>query len=152
MGAAILKLDRDWKLLNADVTWTHPVDLIAKRIIPEHNAIMLLKLHYEWHKTISVWARRNLRRERWFKMAQILTLKRNYNLHQSREHLCDIRAFQFSPSHLRIWLPVQPQWWPSIIWIISLYLWYQVYLVIIMVEFLVTVLGITYLRNYFLRV
>jgi len=32
---------------------------------------------------------------------------------------------------------------PPVIWIISLYLWYQVYFVIIIVEFLVTVLSVT---------
>jgi len=31
--------------------------------------------------TISVWARKNLTRGRWFKMAQILMPKRNYNPH-----------------------------------------------------------------------
>ena len=35
---------------------------------------------------------------------------------------------------------------PPVIWIISLYLWYQVYFVIITVEFMVTVLSITYLK------
>jgi len=56
MGTAILKLDSDRKLLNADVTSTHPVDLKSvepvqkhvnkceQRIIPEHNATVLLKL------------------------------------------------------------------------------------------------------------
>jgi len=38
----------------------------------------------------------------------------------------------------------------QVIWIISLYLWYQVYFVIIIVKFLVTILIIiTYLRNIF---
>ena len=65
MGAAILKLDRDRKLLNADITSAYPVDLKSVdpvqnrvnkcelRIIPEHNAIILLKLRHEWHTTIS---------------------------------------------------------------------------------------------------
>ena len=56
---AILKLDRDRKLLNADVTWTHQFDpksvepvqkyvnKCEQRIIPEHNAIILLKLRHE---------------------------------------------------------------------------------------------------------
>ena len=35
---------------------------------------------------------------------------------------------------------------PQVIWIISLYLWFQVYFMIIIVEFLVTVLSITYLK------
>ena len=59
MDATILKLDRDRKLLNADVTSTHPVDMKSvqpvqkhvnkceQRIIPEHNANALLKLCYE---------------------------------------------------------------------------------------------------------
>ena len=153
MGAAILKLDIDRKLLNTDVTSMHPVDLKSvepvqkhvnkcdQRIIPEHNATTLLKLRHELHTTITVWARRNLTRGRWFKMAQILTLNRNYNPRQYRDRRCDVRAFQFSPSHLRIWLPV--------IWIISVYLWYQVYFVIIIFEILVTFLSIKYLKNIF---
>ena len=56
MGTAILKLDRDRKLLNADVTSAYPVDLKSveptqkhvnkceQRIIPELNGIILLKL------------------------------------------------------------------------------------------------------------
>ena len=36
---------------------------------------------------------------------------------------------------------------PAVICIISLYLRYQIYFVIIIVEFLITVLSITYLRN-----
>ena len=44
----------------------------------------------------------NLTRGRWLKMAQKLMLKRNYNPHQSRERLYDVRAFQLSPSRLRI--------------------------------------------------
>ena len=59
MRAAILKLDRDQKLLNADVTSTLPIDLKSvepvqnqvnkweQRIIPEYNATALLKLHHE---------------------------------------------------------------------------------------------------------
>jgi len=76
MGAAILTLDRDRELLNADVTSTHPVDLKSvepiqkhvnkceQRIVPERNATALLKLRHEWHTTISVSARRNLTRGR----------------------------------------------------------------------------------------
>jgi len=127
VGAAILNLDRDWKLLNADITWAYPypVDLKSaesiqkhvnkceQRIDPELNGIILLKLYHEWHTTISVWARKNLTRGGWFKIAQKLMLWRNYNPCQSRECRCDVRAFEFSPCRLRIWLPVQPQWWPS---------------------------------------
>jgi len=59
MGAAILKLDRYRKLLNADVTSAYPVDLKSvelvqkhvnkceQRIIPELNGIILLKLRHE---------------------------------------------------------------------------------------------------------
>ena len=59
MHAAILKLDRDRKLLNADVDRTKqsdrkPVDLVQKHvnkceqiIIPEHIAIILLELGHE---------------------------------------------------------------------------------------------------------
>jgi len=70
------------------------VDKCEKRIIPELNGIILLKLLHGWHTTISVWARRNLTRRRWFKMAQILMLKRNYNPRQS------ISVFSFPPSNL----------------------------------------------------
>jgi len=54
-----MKLDRDRKLLNADVTSMHPVDMksvepIQKHvnkceqiIIPEHNVTALLKLGHE---------------------------------------------------------------------------------------------------------
>jgi len=38
---------------------------------------------------------------------------------------------------------------PPVIWIISLYLWYQVDFLIITMEYLVTVLSITYLKNIF---
>ena len=51
---------------------------------------------------------RNFTRGRWFKMAQKLMLERNYNSRQSRDHPQAVRAFAFSPSRLRIWLPVQP--------------------------------------------
>ena len=59
MGAAILKLDRERKLLNADVPCMQQfdrksVELVQKhvnkceqRIIPEKNAIILLKLRHE---------------------------------------------------------------------------------------------------------
>ena len=59
MGGAILKLDRDRKLLNADITSVYPVDLKSvepvqkhvnkceQRIIPELNGIILLKLRHE---------------------------------------------------------------------------------------------------------
>ena len=109
----------------ADVTWAYPVDLKSvepvqkptnkckQRINPELNDIIVLKLRHEWHTTISFWARMNLTRGRLFKMAQILTLKRNYNPRQSRDRPCDVRAIQVSPSRLRIWLPVQPYRRPS---------------------------------------
>ena len=70
MGAAILKLDRDRKLLNADVTSAYPVDLKSEEFVQKHvekckqrtiselNGIILLKLRYEWHTTLSVWARK----------------------------------------------------------------------------------------------
>ena len=86
-------------LLSVEPVQKH-VNKCEQRIIPEHNAIILLKLCHEWHTTISVWARRNLTRGRWFKIAQKLMLKRNYNLRQSREHSCDVRAFEVSSSQL----------------------------------------------------
>jgi len=81
----------------------------VQRIIPEQNGIISLKLHHEWHTTVSVWDRRNITRGRWFKMAQILILKRNYNPCKSREGSHNVRAFEFSPSRL----PVQPERRPS---------------------------------------
>ena len=56
MGTTIFKLDRDRKLLNADITSAYPVDLKSvepvqkhvnkceQRIITELNGIILLKL------------------------------------------------------------------------------------------------------------
>ena len=111
-----MKVDRDRKLLNADITWTNQFDRKSvepvqnhvnkceQRIIPEFNTIILLKLRHEWHTTMTFWARRNLRRGRWLKMAEILTLKRNCNPRQSRDRSCDVRSFQFAPSRLRIWI------------------------------------------------
>ena len=58
-GCCHFEVDRDRKLLNADVTSTHPADLKSvealqkhvnkceQRIIPEHNATALLKLCHE---------------------------------------------------------------------------------------------------------
>ena len=97
-----------WRHLNQAI-WVKSVEPVQnnvnkceQRIIPEQNTLILLKLHHEWHTTVSVWARRNLRRGRWLKMAEILMLKRNYNHCQSREGSCDVGAFQFSPSRLQI--------------------------------------------------
>ena len=59
MGAAILKLDSDRKLLNADITWAYPVDLKSvepvqkhvnkceQRIIPELNISLSQKEPYK---------------------------------------------------------------------------------------------------------
>ena len=131
----------------ADLTLTHPVDLKSvepirnhvnkceQEIIPEHNAIILLKLRHEWHTTISIWARRKLKRGRWFKMAQKLTLRRNYNPRYSIARQCDVRAFSFSfpPSNLTSGAAVTAA--PPVFWIISLHLWYQVYFVILLLNF-----------------
>jgi len=65
----------------------------------------LLSMHWlrhEWYTTISVWTGRNLTGGRWFKMAQKLMLKRNYNPCQSRECPYDVRAFQFSEGELSL--------------------------------------------------
>ena len=71
MSATILKLDRDWKLLNSDVIWTQQfyqksvepiqkhVNKCEQRIIPEYNAVILVK----WHITISVWAEGTIEEE-----------------------------------------------------------------------------------------
>jgi len=67
----------------------------------------LVKIKWWIYTTISVWAKRTLTRGRWIKIAQKFMLQKNYNPRQSREHPCDVRAFQFSPSCLRIWLLVQ---------------------------------------------
>ena len=131
MGAIILKVDRDRKLLNADVTWAYPVELKSvepihkhvnkceQRIIPELNSIIYLKLRHEWYTTISVWARRNLTRGKWFKLAHKLMLKRNYNPRQSRERPYDVRAFQFL---LPTFESLFRNGCPPVIWIIPLYL------------------------------
>jgi len=58
---------------------------------------------------MTYWARSNLRRGKWFEMAAILMLKSTYNLCQSRQGSYDFRAFQFSPCHFRIRLPVALQ-------------------------------------------
>ena len=123
-GCHHFKLDRDRKLLNADVTSAYPVDLKSvepvqkhvnkceQRIIPDLNCIILLKLHHEWHTTISVWARRNLTRGRWFKMAQKLTPLRETIIHVSIESIIYLKnifwvwtvplRFKCS-SHLCLW-------------------------------------------------
>jgi len=125
------------------------VNKCEQRIIPELNDIILLKLDHEWYTTISVWAWRNLTIGRWFKMAQKLMLQRNYNPHQSGEHPCDVGAFQFLLPAFESGFWCSRNGGPPVIWIISLYLWYQVYFVIIIVEFLVTILSIAYLKNIF---
>jgi len=56
----------------------------------------LVKLRHDWYTTISVWARMIVTRGRLLKMAQILTLKRNYNPRHSRER----PVFSFTPSNL----------------------------------------------------
>ena len=73
------------------------VNKCEQRIIPEQNAIILLK----WHTSISVWTQRKLRRG--LKMAQILMLKSNYNPCQSRECSYDVKSiwvFSIPPSNL----------------------------------------------------
>ena len=66
-------------------------------------------------------------------------------LSQSRKCLChSISVFTIPPSNLASSNGDTP-----VIWIISLYLWYQVHFVIIIVEYLVTVLSITYLKIIF---
>ena len=121
-----------------------------QKIILELNDPILLQLRHEWHTTISVWARRNLTRGRWLKMAQMLTLKRNYNLRQPSKRSYDVRVFEF------IFLPTFESGFrcsrnsgPPEVWIISLYLWYDVYFAIIIVQCLVTVLSLTYLKHVF---
>ena len=73
--------------------------------------------------------------------AQILTLKRNYNPRHS------ISVCSFTSSNLVSGAAVMAAL--QLFWIISVYLWYHVHFVIIIVEFLVTVLSITYLKNIF---
>ena len=84
-------------------------------------------------------------------MAEILTLKSNYNPRQSREGSYDIRAFEFL-------LPTfESGFWFSlnghlpVIWIISLYLWNQVYFSWLLL-WNIPFLSITYFRVFFLRV
>jgi len=94
------------------------------------------------------WAGRKLRRGLWLKTAEILTFKSiisvsQKNIRVTSEHFsCLLPAFE---SDIRC----SRNGGPPVIWIISLYPWYQVYFVIITAEFLVTVLSITYLRNIF---
>jgi len=73
-------------------------------------------------------------------MAEILTLKSNYNPRQSRERSCDIEHLSFLLPAFESGFRCSRNGSPPVIWIISLYF------VIIIVEFLVTVLSITYLR------
>ena len=54
MGAAILKIDKEWELLNAVEPVQKHVNKCEQSIVPENNAIILLKLRHEWHTTISV--------------------------------------------------------------------------------------------------
>ena len=60
MCTAILKLDRDRKLLNADVEHSsltrslEPERKCEQRIIRGHNTIILLKLRHESHTTIMI--------------------------------------------------------------------------------------------------
>jgi len=61
----------------------------------------------------------------------------------------DVRAFQFLLPTFESGFWCSCNGSPPVIWIIYLYLSYQVYFVIIIVEFLFTVLSITYLRNIF---
>jgi len=119
VGATNLELDRYRKLLNAYVTWTQQFDRkyvepvqkhvnkCQQRIIPEQNAIILLMLRHEWHITMLFGPGRNLRRGRWFKMAQILTFKINYNQRLPRKSY-DVRAFRCSRNG-----------GPPVIWMIS---------------------------------
>jgi len=158
MAAAILKLDRYWKLLNSDITWMHLVDLKSvepvqkhvnkceQRIIPEHNAIILLKVYkqpyqFEPERTLqeeddSKWLRNKHSRETIIRISLEGTC-------MTSEH------FSFLLSAFESGFRYSHNGSPPVIWIISLYLWYQVYFVIIILEFLVTVLRITYLRNIF---
>ena len=149
MGAAILKLDRDRKFMNADITWAYPVDLnyvepvqkhvnkCEQRIIPELNDIILLKLCHEWYTTILVWARRNLTREDDSKWLSIETVFR-----------VTLENVHVTSGHFSLLLPAFESGFrcscngcTPVIWIISLYLWYQVYFVIIIVEFLLLFQG-----------
>ena len=81
-------------------------------------------------------------------MAQKLTPKRNYIIRVS------IESAQVMSEHFNFLLPAfesgircSRNGRSPVIWIIYLYLLYQVYFVIIIMEFLVIVLSITYLRN-----
>ena len=86
------------------------------------------------------------------RMAEIITLRSNYNQRQSRECSYDVRAFEFPLPLFESGFRCSRNGGPPVVWIISLYLWYQVYFVIFIVECLVTVLSIIYLKNNLLRV
>jgi len=107
-----------WRQLSVS-GWPEVWRAREQRIIPELNSIIYLKLRHEWYTTISVWARRNLTRGKWFKLAHKLMLKRNYNPRQSRERPYDVRAFQFL---LPTFESLFRNGCPPVIWIISLYL------------------------------
>ena len=107
MGTTILKLDNDRKLLNAAITLTHPVDLNS--VEPIQKSVKITSWMTYNHISLS----QKEHDKKMIQMAQVLMLRRNYNPRQSRYHRCDVGAFQFSPSRLRIWLPVQTWWWPS---------------------------------------
>ena len=128
-------------------------------IIPEQNAIFLLPPRYEWHTTTSVWARRIITRWRWYRLFRnkpgIIeeSPTRTGNTNWRLCELCVLLA-QLTSDHLTFIFPVfesvircSRNDGPPGIWFISLYLWYRVYFVIIIVEFSVTVLSMIYLRN-----
>jgi len=136
VGAAIFKLDKDRKLLNADMTWTHQfnqksaestqkhINKCYPGIIPEQNAC--------WRWIWLFWKNHNRLRR---------TSNTNWCLSELSVLLGQVTL------ELSILASGAAITAAQVIWIVSLYLWYQVTFVIIIVEFLVTVLSITYLRN-----
>jgi len=119
------------------------------RIIPELNGIILLKLRHEWYTTISIWAGRNLTRGSWFKMAQKLMLKRNYNPRQSRERRVTSEHFTFLLPAFESDFRCSRNGGPPIIMIIFLYLLYQVYFVIIIIIIIIIMEFFGYCSNYY---
>ena len=156
----ILKLDRDRKLLNADVTWTQQFDRksvepVLKHankceqiIIPEHNAIILFKLHHSEMESLCCHSMQNLN-----------SILADSNLKCVSHPEClyiiwvSLESAHMTSEHWSFLLPTFESGFrcsrnggPPVIWISSWYLWYQVYFVIIIVEYLVIVLSVIYFK------
>ena len=109
-----------------------------------------------WMTHLSVWSRRTITRWRWsrlFKKAESSKKVQRELGTQNDVYVNSVYSWPgwrwrtFSFPTFKSGFRCSHNGSPPVILISSLYLWYQVYFVIIIVEFLVTVLSITYLRN-----